>query len=686
MKKIILIFVMLFCFIVIFSCDYNTTGGDDDNKFECYLSLKFNNSNFDNYTYFDKNKNDIEDYNLDLIEVSYYYEQDKFTILNKDEYSITITDSDNNIVNELSSNLNVGVYSIAFAYTEKSLSKEIKFEVTDSSDINDDPDYEGKIVLNFNNSNFSYYTSFIKGQNSIEDYDLNKIIVLYYYQKDKYTVLESDQYNITITDGESNVIDNLSEDMTSGLYDITFTHNETLVSKTIKFEFIGEEELPIVNGVLNPKYIDTSKVTVVTFYHSMGSQNQQVIQDIIDDFEEEMYIKYGVTVTVDQRYVGDYDTLRDTIAYSIATGVQPTVAQAYPDHVSLYLEAAAVSSLDKFIEHSEYGLTGSKDDSYGYIDKFYNEGNIYDIYGTTYSLPFNKSTEVLYYNIDLFEKYDWKVPETWDDVIAICEAWKETTEYKTALNYGKQVAGIGIDSEANFFTTLIQQWGSEVTGFDENGIGEFRFDSVETRNALNWLVQEFNNGNVVTASYFGYSYCSDAFKAMQIPMILGSSAGARYNIPSDGSFTTGVAPYPQMAGASEDEKFVIQQGTNVTLFNCTDKQEELFGWLFIKYLTNYESSLRWALNTGYFPIRKDVAESKEYNEYLNYTLYDYDTVKEAIKVGLEQSDYFYVTPTFIGSYMVRDEGVFIIQAILYYQNEYTVEEAIKEAINALKNV
>ena len=39
MKKIILIFVMLFCFIVISSCDYNTTGGDDDNKFECYLEF-----------------------------------------------------------------------------------------------------------------------------------------------------------------------------------------------------------------------------------------------------------------------------------------------------------------------------------------------------------------------------------------------------------------------------------------------------------------------------------------------------------------------------------------------------------------------------------------------------------------------------------------------------------------------
>lgn len=679
MKKIFLMFIMCVCFIALFSCDNNNNNNNDD-KFQGYLELKFNNSNFDNYTYYDKNVNNISDYNLDLIQVLYYYEQDKFATLNKSQYYITITDKDNNVVNELSSNLDVGVYNIAFTHFVNSLTKEIKFEVTDSSDITSDPEYEGKIVLNFNNSNFSYYTSFIKGTNSIDDYDLNKIIVLYYYQKDKYTILESSQYTVTITDDENNVIDNLSEDMTSGIYDITFTHTESLVSKTIKFEFIGKEELPIVNGVLNPAYIDTSKETVVIFYHAMGAKNQQLIQDIIDNFEEEMYTKYGVRVTVDQRGLGDYDTLRNTIAAGIASGVQPTVAQAYPDHVSFYLQGKAISSLDKFIEHEEYGLTGSKEDSYGYIDRFFNEGNIYDKEGTTYSLPFNKSTEVLYYNIELFEKYDWKVPETWDDVIAICEAWKETSEYKAALNYGKKVAGIGIDSGANFFTTLIQQWGSEVTGFDENGIGEFRFDSVETRNALNWLVKEFNNGNIVTTDS---GYWSDLFKAVQIPMILGSSAGASYNIPSDGSFTTGVAPYPQISGAKEDEKFVIQQGTNVTLFNCNDKQEELFGWLFIKYLTNYESSLRWALNTGYFPIRKDVAASEEYQEYLSYD--SYDTVREAIKVGLEQSEYFYVTPTFFGSSMVRDEGVFIIQAILYYQEEYSVDKAIKEAMEALKN-
>ena len=134
--------------------------------------------------------------------------------------------------------------------------------------------------------------------------------------------------------------------------------------------------------LLEPDQIDKSKETVVTFYHAMGQANQEVIQDIIDKFQADMYAQYGVRVTVEQTSQGDYDTLRQTIASSFSVGEQPTIAQAYPDHVSLYLQARAVSSLDKYIEHSEYGLEGSASDSYGYIDRFWAEGSIYDKEGT----------------------------------------------------------------------------------------------------------------------------------------------------------------------------------------------------------------------------------------------------------------------------------------------------------------
>jgi ABC-type glycerol-3-phosphate transport system substrate-binding protein len=148
-----------------------------------------------------------------------------------------------------------------------------------------------------------------------------------------------------------------------------------------------------------------------------------------------------------------------------------------------------------------------------------------------------------------------------------------------------------------------------------------------------------------------------------------------------------------MAGAAEDEKQVIQQGTNVTLFECRDKQEELFGWLFMKYLTNYESALDWTLRTAYFPIRKDVAASEAYQEYVSQITkdeegneqYNYDAVKQVCIVGLEQAPYFYTSVAFPGSAKARTEGELIIQEILYNQKEYTIDKAIADALAALKH-
>lgn len=445
----------------------------------------------------------------------------------------------------------------------------------------------------------------------------------------------------------------------------------------------------VEHDVLTPDQIDKSKDVTISFYHAMGQANQAVITSISDKFTEAMKEQYGVNVVVEQTSSSDYNTLKNTLSAAIAGGDQPTLAQTYPDHVSLYLEGDAVVNLDKYNNSEFYALDGNADNSYNFIPKFFAEGRVYDSEKNLYSIPFNKSSEVLYYNKTIFEKYGWDVPKTWEDVISVAEKFVKTDEYKAASADGGKAAALGIDSEDNAFITLTQQWGGQFTGFNADGEGEFLFNNAKTKEALAWLVDQFNKRYIVSTTYFGTNYCSDAFKAGQCIMTIGSSAGAKYNVATDGSFVTGVTTYPQRANATEDEKQVIQQGTNVTLFKCEDAQEELFGWLFIKFLTNYESSLEWTLNTGYFPIRQDVANSDEYKEYVSQmikdesgeTHYQYDAQKEACKVALTQSDYFYTSVAFPGSSKARTEAELIIQEILYNPTEYTIDKAIKQALD-----
>ncbi len=437
----------------------------------------------------------------------------------------------------------------------------------------------------------------------------------------------------------------------------------------------------------------------IRYWHANGAELTTVLEKIKAEFEKKYEEKYVVDLTS----YGDYTTLRDTIAGSIAAGDAPTAAQTYPDHVSLYLEGAALVSLDKYINDPEYGM--SKEEQAQFIDGFWNEGTIYDAAGTRYAMPFNKSTELMYYNKDIFTKYGWNVPTTWDEVIDICEKFKQTTEYQKAVtDYDGLVYGLGYDSEANLFITFTQQYGATYTSFDAQGNGIYNAfganaaDTAKSKEALSWYYTQYQNKNIATTTAFGANYCSDAFKNGQCIMTIGSSAGASYNDGQNSTttkFTTGVSAVPQL---NTENGQVIQQGTNVSLFECATAEEELGGWLWLKHMVSYESALTWATETSYFPIRKDVINSKKYQNHINGVIEIEaadGTVTEmpgeptlraqAKKAGLAQQNWFYTNIAFPGSSKARDKAETMVQRLLYGSDQPTIDQVYQEAYDSIMN-
>lgn len=438
--------------------------------------------------------------------------------------------------------------------------------------------------------------------------------------------------------------------------------------------------------------------TTITFWHAMGQANQVFIDKMIESFE----LAYPMFEVV-QTSQGGYTDLRDKILYSVPVGEGPTIAQAYPDHIANYLYANALTSLDEYINDtstvaskinytlddtwatgtqgtSQIGWTAS--DIADFVDAFYAEGSVYGD-GKMYCVPFNKSTEVLFYNKDFFKLYatqlaqygvqadgSWRNP-TWDQVEEIAKFYATTAEYNALEATLKEVAsGFSVDSESNLFITLTQQWGGKYTGFDANGKGQYLFNNAESKAAISWFAEKFNEGIFGTAQKFGTEYSSDAFKAMQCIMTTGSSAGASYNTTE--SFDTGVAEYPQRADGQN--KNVIQQGTNVCLFEKDNDLEELGGWLFMKWMTNYDNALLWCTETAYFPIRESVYKSAEYQA----KIADGTVESQAQIVGWAQQNIFYTSEAFMGSSRARDEVEGLVRAVLVGT---PIEEAYEAAIN-----
>ena len=185
---------------------------------------------------------------------------------------------------------------------------------------------------------------------------------------------------------------------------------------------------------------DGSAVTI-TFYHTMGSTLVEVLDQYIAEFN-----KLYPNITVEATQIGGYDDVRDQISTEITVGNQPNIAYCYPDHVALYNLAGAVAALDNLIEsditvtHADgtseiLGLTQEQKNDF--ITGYYEEGRQFGD-GLMYTLPWSKSTEVLYYHKTFFDANGLSVPTTWDEMEELCAKIKAIDPESIPLGYDSE--------------------------------------------------------------------------------------------------------------------------------------------------------------------------------------------------------------------------------------------------------
>ena len=395
---------------------------------------------------------------------------------------------------------------------------------------------------------------------------------------------------------------------------------------------------------------DGSDVTI-TFYHTMGSN----LTAVLDPYNAE-FNKLYPNIHVEYTAVGSYDDVRDQISTEITVNGQPNIAYCYPDHVALYNLAKCVATLDNLIDSTvtvtradgtteTLGLT--EEQKADFIEGYYNEGRQFGD-DLMYTMPFSKSTEVLYYNKTFFDANSLTVPTTWDEMEQLCAKIKEIDPNSIPLGY---------DSEANWFITMCEQYGSPYTSATGD---HFLFNNETNRSFVKKFREWYEKGYLTTQTLYG-AYTSGLFTStgeIKSYMSIGSSAGATHQRPAanaDGSypFEVGIATIPQV---SETNKKVISQGPSVCIFNKSNPQEVVASWLFVKFLTtNVNFQAEFSMASGYVPVIKSVSENEVYASFLaNADGGNYISALSA-KVCLEQEEAYYTSPAFNGSSTARDQ-------------------------------
>ena len=497
--------------------------------------------------------------------------------------------------------------------------------------------------------------------------------------------------------------------------------------------------------------VDT-KGTTITMWTGFGSDMTKVLEEVLDEFTKQT----GIIVKHESK--GGYPNLLKAINLSSTSGTYPNLANGYPDHFASYVKSNILLRLDGLLQNDKnrgtlegaYTQDGTRFGPDGIMlmdyDDFYddytleNETLEFDEKGNGYVLgiPFNKSTEVMVYNADLFDWADANpslvearigagkkiyVPTTWAEVkevgtniIALCKGLFKVGDtkgkilatdgntYDTSADVSTAKAKIVLDltevlendfrpftydSSANLFITLVRQYGGQYTEVDKSssGKGYAVFKSQETYNAMNMLQDLFDSKIFAIPDFYDELFCSNAFKAYKCVMNVGSTAGlSNYATPS---ITKKCAPIPSL---NKEDRYVISQGTSLGLFNKGTDAEKVAAWKLMVYLSQQANGY-FAAQTGYFPTCDYSYNSLEYQSYLDDDFKNETAILRQDAASINANNYVkewtkFVDPGFRGSADIREQVELIPGYLMVHQYkdvEATIDAVYKSISNYVKN-
>ena len=334
-----------------------------------------------------------------------------------------------------------------------------------------------------------------------------------------------------------------------------------------------------------------------------------------------------------------------------------------------------VVPLDSLIGDAKYGLAGSelkfdgpsKDEV---VPQFLSECSIG---GTTYALPYMRSTEACYVNKTFVEKLGYELPDvlTWDFVWEVSEAaMAKDADGNFAVN-GQKVMIPFIDKSTD--NMMIQMLKERDAGYSTDE-GEVLLFNDTTREILKTVAEHAKTGAFSTFKIS--SYPANFLDAGQCIFAIDSTAGATW------MGRTEVKMFPQYDPANPR---MISQGPSVCIFNKEDPQVVLASWLFAQYLISNDVQIAYAQTEGYVPVTTKAMEAEAYQDYLSRMGEDndlhYDVKIKASKLLIDNVQHTFVTPVFNGSTSLRDAAGQLIEDVTKsVRRKKTVDDAYLDAL------
>lgn len=264
------------------------------------------------------------------------------------------------------------------------------------------------------------------------------------------------------------------------------------------------------------------------------------------------------------------------------------------------IDSKATVPVQTFIDKDKYDLSSFEPNVLGY----------YKVGTQLYSMPWNSSNPILYYNKDLFKAAGLdpdKPPKTWEEV---ADAAKKLTK--------GDVKGFGIRDYGWYLEQSLATQGAfyadPQNGRADKPADKAIFNGPEGVGFVNWLNGMLKDGSGANLGQNGGDTTA-AFAAQKVAMIFESTAALRGVLnAAAGKYEVGTAFYPRPANNPKAAGTIIG-GASLWVMKDHPQAEQDATWDFIKFLMQPEQQAFWHTNTGYYPPSKaayDVPADKEW--------------------------------------------------------------------------
>lgn len=324
----------------------------------------------------------------------------------------------------------------------------------------------------------------------------------------------------------------------------------------------------------------------ITMWHAMSGANGDALLKLVNEFNAQHQGKIKANLA----FKGQYDDALSAYKTALKGGGLPDVVQVYDIGTRFMIDSGSVVPIQSFVDKDKQDVSDLQPNIAGY----------YTVDKKLYSMPFNTSMPLLYFNKDAFARAGLDPnapPKTLADIRAAAE------KIKSAPNSGVQY-GFG----ASVYGWFLEQWmagsGQDLCDADNGRSGRAKTVNLATEENVELLAwwQKMVNDGLALKLDSNTDNGDNAFTSATVAISL-ESTGSLGGFVKAARFPIGTGFFPKVR-AGDAGGPIIGGASLWVVGQGKDAAHERAAWELVKFLDSKPSQVAWHTGTGYFPISK----------------------------------------------------------------------------------